>query len=140
MGVSSGYNPVVGDLICQKITEGGSLTSICKLPGFPQYALICRWKRTNESFRKQLAEAREDRAEALRDSLLLLSDNVAEDSDAIAKVRNQVEARKWCAAADSPAIYGSRKEVTTQAQAVTIIVNTGIQREKPVEETDVGSV
>jgi hypothetical protein len=137
LGISNGFNPLVGDLLAQKITEGSPLTKACKELGL-SYSLVCRWKRQNPGFSKLLAEAKQDRAEALRDEALALIDNVEEDSDAISKARAQADIRKWAAGADSPQEYSGKAKVESAGVGnVTIIISTGISREeRPVEPLD----
>lgn len=130
LGINNGFNPVVGDLLAQKITEGSPLTKACKELGL-SYALVCRWKRQNKDFAQLLAEAKQDRAEALRDEALTLVDNAAEDSDAISKARLQADTRKWAAASDDPQNYSGKAKVENNpVGSVTIVISTGINREE----------
>lgn len=96
----------------------------------PSYAMLCRWKRQNSDFAKQLVEAKQDRAEMLRDQVLDIADTVDEDSDAVAKARLRAESRKWAAGADAPQVYSGKAQIDKGGPgAVTIVISTGIDRE-----------
>ena len=116
------------DLICQQITEGKSLTKICKSPGFPPYFILVRWQREHQWIREALEQARRDRAEVLRDELLEIVDNADENSDAIAKAKLRAETRKWAAGVDDQTRYGKNDKAGANVGALQIIVSTGIMR------------
>lgn len=128
------YAPYVVDLICQKITEGMSLTKVCELPGFPTYAEFCRWKRLVPEIKEQIAQARKDRAEYLRDLAFEEAKNIDEDTAQSDKAR--FEAMMKLAAVDDKEVYGSSKQVDAGAGSVTIVISTGIDRthEREVKE------
>lgn len=121
------YSGYVVDLICEKIVAGGSLTAICKEPGFPTYAEFCRWKRNNPEIQKAIDEARRDRAEFIRDKIYAtadkLSDNITDD------VKIKLDNLKYLAGTDDRQKYGNQKSEATVVQPIQIVVNTGIVRE-----------
>lgn len=140
-GISNGFNPLVGDLLAQKITEGSPLTKACKELGI-SYSLVCRWKRQHPEFAKLLAEAKQDRAEALRDEALEIVDNASEDSDALTKARLRADTRKWAAGADNPTEYSGKAKVESVGVGnVTVVISTGISREiEPAREIPVKEI
>jgi hypothetical protein len=131
------FTPLLIEEICQKITEGGSLKSICSTPGFPTYSLFCRWRREHAWIEKALEEARFDRAEYLRDELVEIADSAESIKDAAAKAL-RIEARKWSAGIDNQKYNPKAKVEVTGAVATQIIVHTGIVRD--VTETQVGVI
>lgn len=130
--VSGGYreithNPVIIDLICQRISEGESLTDICKDPSMPTYPTLMRWRRKHDYIEKALHEARIDRAEGLRDKALKEADK-AESKDPIGAHALRVDTLKWAAGVDSPR-FSPKAKVEATIQAPTVIqVVTGIDR------------
>lgn len=127
------YSSYVVDLICEKLATGGSLTKICKMPGFPTYSVLCRWKRQDPSVQERLDEARRDRAEAMRDALYDEALSVEESSVDSTKVR--IDAYKYLAGTDDKVKYGGSKGgVEVGATAIQIVVNTGIVRTPKVGE------
>lgn len=126
------YNPLVVDLLCQKIAEGGSITKICKEPNMPTYQTLCRWRRAHPSIDEQLLIARRDRAEYLRDEALAEAQR-AEGRDPISGSQLRVDTYKWAASVDHER-YNPKTKVEATINAPTqILVYTGIDREAPVD-------
>ena len=121
------YSKYVVDLICEKIVEGQSLTKICQLKGYPTYAEFCRWKRQDPEIKKQLEEARRDRAEFLRDKIVDFAENLSErDGD---EIKTKIDTYKYLASVDDKQKFGNQKGEAQVVQPIQIVVNTGIQRE-----------
>lgn len=121
------FSEVTVDLICEKITEGASLTALCKKPGFPPYSIIARWMRKYPGVKEAIEQARKDRAEVLRDEALSVVDEAGADSDEIALAKARSDVRKWAAQVDDRSRFGKdeSKVVTVSAQ---IVIDTGIRR------------
>lgn len=126
------YNQVMVDLICQKITEGYSLSKICRMEGFPSYSTISHWRRINQVFNKQLEEAKRDRAEYYRDKVIEEAENAESTKDPINAHALRVEAYKWAAGMDDAKYSPKSKVEATLNTPVQIIVDTGIDR-RPIE-------
>ena len=124
--VQPAYNEFVVDLIAQRLAEGESLTEICKKPGFPSYALLCKWRRFKPEINSILDQARRDRAETMRD--LALKEALDADEDTVAEKRLKHDAYKWAAGLDD-AKYSPKAKIEATVNAPTMIVlNTGIDR------------
>lgn len=119
-GRPSSYTQEIGDEICERMSEGESLRSICSSPGFPNRASVFRWLHSNEVFRSQYARAREEQAETLADEIINIADDGLNDTyidddgnkrtnqDVIARSRLRVDARKWIASKLKPRVYGDK--------------------------------
>lgn len=117
-GRHSDYTQELADTICERISTGESLRSICKAADMPNIATVFRWLANNKSFSDQYARAREEQAEALADEIVQIADdglndtyvdengNQRTDQDVIARSRLRVEARKWVASKLKPKKYG----------------------------------
>lgn len=130
------YSPMIVDLICQRIAEGGSLTRICQEDGFPSYNVLCRWRRQHPHIDEQLALARRDRAEYLRDEAVAEALG-AEGRDPISGSQLRVDTFKWAAGVDDGKYSPKAKVEATINTPTQIIVHTGIDRgpaEKDVTE------
>ena len=128
------YNPAIVDIICSRIVEGQSLTDICRQPDIPSYVTLCRWRRQHPYINEMLEQARRDRAEAMRDKAL--SEALAADEDNVAAQRLKTDVLKWAASVDDPAKYSPKTKVdATVAVATKILIDTGINRDIPVEST-----
>lgn len=125
------YNPAVVDLICQRIVDGMSLTDVCKLPGMPSYAVLCRWKRQEAWIEGALDQARRDRAEALRDQAV--EEAMAADEDNAVPQRLKVDTLKWAAGTDHERYNPKSKVDMTVTAPTQIIVQTGVDR-TPIEK------
>lgn len=134
------YNPVLVEIIAQKIAEGGSLTSVCKEPGMPSYATVCRWRRLHPELEDILLKARQDRAEFLRD--MVLDEAYAADEDNIGPQKLRVDTLKWLAGKDDPNRFEAKPEKLQVSVAPSVImVQTGINRsEDAADEVEVKDV
>ncbi len=132
------FNQLAVDLLCQKIAEGGYITKICTEAGMPSYSVLCQWKRLHKHINEQIDQAYRDRAECLRDKVLIEADKAQEDT--INESRVKIDALKWAAGVDSPKFSPKAKVEATFLAPTQIIVHTGIDRtplpesNRPVEE------
>lgn len=128
------FNPVVIDIICQKIVEGRNLTDICREPGMPTYTTFCRWRREHTWIEEHIERARRDRAEQYRDRVLTEADSAHSSKDPINATNTKIEAYKWAAAIDKPEVYSPKAKLEATVNVPTqIIVATGIDRSRPVD-------
>lgn len=58
--------------ILARIADGERLTNICKEPGMPSYNVVCRWRRKDRDFDRQITLAYEDRAQEIQFKILKL--------------------------------------------------------------------
>lgn len=126
------YNQIMVDIICQLVTEGHSLSAICKMDGMPTYATVCQWRRQNNHFTKQLEEARRDRAEYYRDKVVAEAEGAESTRDPINANNLRVESYKWAAGMDDARYSPKSKVEATLNTPVQILIDTGIDR-RPVE-------
>ena len=140
--------PELADKICEELTEGRSLRSICKDDGMPSIGTVFRWLASNEEFCKQYAHARDAQADTLADDCLDISDNAKLDvikdevtggfkidGEAVARARLRVDTRKWYAGKLKPKKYGDSTTVKGDAEnplnLVSIVSKIGNTRELP---------
>lgn len=133
MNASTEYNPLVLDIICQKIVEGQNITDICRESGMPSYNTLCRWRRQHPEVGAALDSAKRDRAEALRDKVLARAERIMEDNEGgrgdVSALGVLLDATKWATAVDNER-YNPKSKVEATVNVPTIIqVNTGISRE-----------
>jgi hypothetical protein len=133
------YSPLVMDLLCQKIASGMGVTNACGQEGMPSYAVLCKWRRLRPEVEQQLEQARQDRAEYLRDRAMAHAEEADEDDLDVRKFR--YEAAKWGAGVDNSKYSPKAKIEATISAPTQILVQTGIIREaievsKPLEIGD----
>ena len=123
------YTQEVGDLICERLSDGESLRTICAEDGMPHRATVFRWIAVNDIFRDQYARAREEQAEAMADEIVSIADEgehkvlegdggtiVVYDSTAVARNRLRIDARKWVASKLKPKKYGEKLDLSHAGQ------------------------
>lgn len=126
------FTLAIAERICERLSDGESLRTICLSEKMPSKATVFRWLRSNEKFRDQYARAREAQADAIVDEILDIADeectkvkadkhpraDADEDGmvevvfDAVAVQRNKlrIDARKWLAGKLKPKVYGDKVE------------------------------
>ena len=83
--------------ICRRVAEGGPLKNICRDPNMPAWTTVHDWRHADETFRKELAKAREQQAEAWADEMLSISDDDLPTHEAIGRARLRMQSRQWLA-------------------------------------------
>lgn len=114
----------IAEEICERISNGESLRSICQEDYMPTTTTVYRWLETYPDFRDQYAHARAKQADTYADQIVTIADT-ADDPN---KARLQIDARKWVAAKLLPKKYGER---------TTTAVEGG---DKPVEIREVSDL
>jgi hypothetical protein len=139
------YSPLIIDLLCQKIAEGGSLTELCRQREYPSYSTLRRWARQHTWIDEALQQARRDRAEYFRDKAVHTAEG-AEGRDPISVANLQVDTYKWAAGVDDGK-YSPKAKIEASINLPTqIIVKTGIDRtplpapQEPIDVTPEASV
>lgn len=117
------YTPEMALIICDRLSDGESLRSICRDEAMPQKITVLRWLAAIPEFQTQYAHAREAQADALADEITEIADDGARDyvktedgrevvdHDHIARARLRVDARKWIASKLKPKKYGEKLEL-----------------------------
>lgn len=122
------YNVEIATVICERMSQGESLRSICSEVGMPDRITVLRWIPLHEAFRNQYASARENQADFWADEIVDISDDgsrdyvekkrpdgstfEAIDHDHINRSKLRVDTRKWLMARMAPKKYGDK--VTTE--------------------------
>lgn len=127
IGRPSKYSVEVATAICDRISMGESLRSICRDEGMPSEAAVRKWAvEDREGFYAQYARAREAQADYWADQIIEISDDGINDTytdgegnertnqDVIARSRLRVDTRKWLMARMAPKKYGDKvtQEIT----------------------------
>lgn len=104
MGRQSEFTQEIADRICERLSEGESLRSICEADNMPNKATVFRWLAIHKTFSDQYARARETQADVIADEILHIADTT---SDPV-KARVQIDSRKWLAGKMLPKVYGDK--------------------------------
>lgn len=125
-GRPSDFSQELADLICERISDGESLRSICEDDDLPSRTTVFRWLAKNLDFRDQYARAREEQADVLVEEMLEIADdssgdeqtdehgNVRLNSEFAQRSKLRVDTRKWIASKLKPKKYGEKvtQEIT----------------------------
>lgn len=107
-GRPSTYTEEMGNLICDKLTEGLSLRRICKSDEFPNASTVYVWLDRFPAFAEQYARAREAATEDMLEEMLEIADDpLLEAQDK----RVRIDTRKWAMGKLKPKKYGEKQVV-----------------------------
>lgn len=126
-GRPSEFSGALADEICERLSKGESLRSICAgdrrtASGYmPHRATVMRWLESNEVFRDQYARAREAQADHFVEEIIEIADQpnvrTTADGEVVAsdpqRDRLRVDARKWVASKLAPKKYGDKLDLTS---------------------------
>jgi len=131
LGRSTDYTPELADRICDQLSDGMSLRSVCLQEGMPSKVTVFKWLRKYPEFLKQYEVAKEESADSHADYILDIADDGANDwmekldkdgnvigwqinGEAVQRSRLRVDARKWIASKLKAKKYGDRIEPGTE--------------------------
>lgn len=133
IGRPTDYTPELAEAICDKISEGKSLRTICVDEGMPDKSQIFRWLRKNEDFRDQYARAKEEAVDAMIEDMIDIADDGTndymtitkgdhsynvEDREVTNRSRLRVDTRKWIVSKLKPKKYGDKVDITSDGKAI----------------------
>lgn len=136
IGRPCSFTPEMGDEICERLSDGESLRSICLPETMPNRATVFRWlaygkmegaSKELAAFCDQYAKAREEQADTIFDECLQIADDATNDymdklddqggvayklnGEHIQRSKLRIDTRKWMAGKLRPKKYGERLEV-----------------------------
>lgn len=146
-GRPTDFSEKIVDQICERISEGESLRTICADDNMPTKTTVFRWlaKEENKEFRDQYARAREIQAENLAEEMFEIADDGTNDWMTIGRGDNKyeienkevtnrsklrVETRKWYLSKILPKKYGDKLDVAHSGHVKTTrIIRDDIPRD-----------
>ncbi len=120
------FSQDVFDRICERISDGESLRTICADEDMPNKATVFRWLANDQALSDQYARARQAQADAIFDEILDIADSAVNDwmevngqddegyrvnGEHIQRSRLRIDARKWMAGKLRPKVYGDKLEL-----------------------------
>jgi hypothetical protein len=120
----------LADQICEGIIDGMSLRKVLRQDGMPAGQTVWRWLRENQSFSEQYTRATAERAEAMAEDIMEISDDGTNDyiednyqegktpgyalnGENIQRSKLRVDTRKWLMSKMQPKKYGDKLDVTS---------------------------
>jgi hypothetical protein len=112
------FSPELFSLICERLSLGETLTSICKQDGMPTPRAVQLWAAADEGRGSQFARARADGFDALASDTLDIADSSTPDDAQCAKLR--VDTRLKLLAKWDPKRYGDRMQIDADVTVETL--------------------
>ena len=116
-GRPSTYTEEMGNLICDKLTEGVSLRKLCMSEEFPNASTVYVWLDRFPSFAEKYVRAREAATEDMLEAILEIADDPKIE---VQDKRVRIDTRKWAMSKLNMKKYGEKK--TTESN-VTVQVD-----------------
>lgn len=139
-GRPSKYTQVLADEICEQLSMGYSIRTICRADHMPSVQTFFCWLRTRKEFAEQYARAKQEAADAMAEDILDIADDGRNDwmqrADAsgdlvgwmlngehVQRSKLRIEARKWLMAKMKPKKYGDKIDMTTNGNDIGVTLN-----------------
>ncbi len=110
-GRPSTFTSAIAARICDRITQGESLRSICKTSGMPSPSQVCKWLNANSEFSGQYARAREAAGDAAYEDIVEIECQLKKKQIDAHTARVLIDSIKWRASKLKPARYGDHQQV-----------------------------
>ena len=114
------FDAAVADEVVIRVASGAGLAAACVDPAMPTWRTFRRWCVERPELRARYRAAQAERAAALADEVLEISDAV-DDPARVGIARLRTDSRKWLASKLDPARWGDRLEVDQRSE-VTVTV------------------
>jgi hypothetical protein len=141
VGRPSIYTDELAATICQRLSSGHSLRSICREEGMPDVSTIMGWVFRRPEFFQQYRAAREMQAELMADEMQDIADDGSNDwmerhnskgefvgwmenGESIKRSALRINTRQWIAARLLPKRWGDKQQVTHQNPDGTPVTQT----------------
>ncbi len=113
IGRPSIYTDRLAKEICLRISNGRSLSSVCRDKDMPSRSLVYDWLADEEKqdFMDRYREADLQRADFHADEMIEIADGVEADTAEVAKAKLQIDTRKWQVARMNATKYGDKQQV-----------------------------
>lgn len=139
------FTPALGKAVCDRISKGESLRSVCRDPKMPHVETVLNWVWSSDDihkeFRKNFEIAREMRAEHVFEETMEISDDTSGDMmevvrevkkngktekvkefvpnhTAVHRARLRVDTRRWFLARMAPKKFGEKIDITSGGKAI----------------------
>lgn len=135
------YTKELADNICDQLSDGKSLRSVCREESMPSKATVFKWLREIKEFSDQYTKAKIEGADALVEDILDIADDGSNDwmetndpnnpgyrlnGEHYQRSRLRVDTRKWIASKMKPKKYGDKIDMTTDGKPLPTPILGGI--------------
>ena len=145
VGRPTTYTQELADEICERLSEGQSLRTVCSDDKMPSRKTVFSWMRKHQEFLNQYTRAKQEAADALAEEILDISDDAEaaikgtaeKKSSAMAQAyRLRVDTRKFIMAKMKPKKYGEKIDLTTNGKDLPtpIMGGTSVSTDNNIQE------
>lgn len=129
VGRPTDYTPELANKICDQISQGLSLRTICESEDMPSGVSIFAWLKLYPDFLKQYELATDERTESQQEILIDLGDRAiehAEEADpkaanaVVSAYKLKADNLKWSMSKMKPKKYGDKIDMTTNGKDLPI--------------------
>ena len=111
--MSDDKNQACKDEICSRIAQGETMTRICEDVHMPSTVTVYYWRLKDEKFERDYVIARSCQTDRLRDEIIDISDNTAEQdvkygNTVVQRDKLRSENRKWLLSKELAYKYGDK--------------------------------
>jgi hypothetical protein len=92
------YTDEIALEICERVSGGENIATICESANIPDRRTVFRWLRTRQDFERAYCLATQIRAETFADELIALADAPLQSREETELRKLQIDTRKWTAA------------------------------------------
>lgn len=127
------FTQELADKICEQVSNGWSMRTICSAEDMPAISSVFKWLRENEQFSLQYARATDERTETQQEMLIEMGDRAiehAEEADpkaagaVVSAYKLKADNLKWSMSKMKPKKYGDKLDVTSGGEKLpTPILN-----------------
>ncbi|OAV06004.1 hypothetical protein [Moraxella catarrhalis] len=121
MGRPSIFTDELANEICERVSLGRSLRSVCLDKDMPTKTTVMRWLDENEDFCDQYRRACEDRETTHFEEMLTIADEVLPETAEVARAKLRIDTRKWVLARMNPKKYSDKVQEDNADNAVSLM-------------------
>ncbi len=146
-GAVSIFTVALFTTICDRISHGESLRSVCRDPAMPSKSTVLRWLREKPELRDRYVQARDDLMEYWASDILEIADDgtldlvpglnkygdevMVPNHANVQRDRLRIDSRKWLLSRLKPQVYGDHLAVDVSGEvAVKVDIGSLSAREK----------
>lgn len=128
------YSQKLADKICEQLSLGYSIRTVCNPEAMPAISTFYEWLRTYEEFSKQYTRAKQESADAMAEDILDIADDGSNDwmeakrkdgstytalnYENIQRSRLRVDTRKFLMAKMKPKVYGEKLDIVSDGEKI----------------------
>jgi hypothetical protein len=130
LGRPSSFTQETADTICDRLSDGESLRSVCRDKDMPDKVTVLKWLRERPDFLTQYTRAKEESADALSDEIQTIARDTLHGKYDPNAARVAGDLYKWTASKLKPKKYGDKLDLTSDGKALPTPIFGGVANEK----------